>query len=348
MTLLRKTFTYSPGITLTKLLALEGLTLVLFYFTVQSITGYVAIASDSHPGFESRDVLSLLGSAALFLCALSLGVFLLVRTFRELQQSRARENFMNAVSHDLKTPLTLMQLYGETLLYQEVLSEEERKLYANILIRQSKKLTHLIDQVLDLSRIDKAHKWYCLQEGDLAPIVGETVKDYVPYLHQQGFSVEVDVAPHLPRVQFDRDAISKAVTNLLDNARKYSGEPKSIAVRLWSESDKVIFEVQDHGIGIPKDLHRRVFEPFYRVNPVTSHPTKRGHGLGLFLVGHIMQAHGGKIEVRSDKQWGSSFQLVFPIAETAAQPRFSFDSFQEQFRGAVAHGGGTSTDAGKG
>ncbi len=348
MTVLRKTYTYSPGITLTLLLALEALTLVLFYFTVQSITSYVAIASDSYPGFESRGFLSLLGSAALFLCALSLGVFLLVRAIRDLQLSQAREDFMDAVSHDLKTPLTLMQLYGETLLYQGLLSEEERKMYANIIVRQSKKLTHLIDQVLDLSRIEKNHKRYCLQEGDLAPAVGEAVKDYVPYLHQQGFSVEVEVAPRLPRVQFDRDAVSKAVINLLDNARKYSGEPKSIAIRLWSESDKVIFEVRDCGIGIPQDLQKKVFEPFYRVNPVTSHPTKRGHGLGLFLVGHIMEAHGGTIELRSDGQWGSRFQLVFPVVETAAQRQFSFDSFKEQLRGAAAHVVHTSTNAGKG
>ncbi len=348
MTVSWRIYIYSPKITLTLLLALEALTLVLFYFTVQSITGYVAITSDSYPGFESREFLSLLGSAALFLCALSLGVFLLVRTFRELQQSQAKEEFMNAVSHDLKTPLTLMQLYGETLLYQEVLSEEERKLYANIIIRQSKRLTHLIDQVLDFSRIDKAHKGYCLQEGDLAPAVEETVKNYVPYLHQQGFSVDVDVAPHVPRVQFDRDAVSKAVINLLDNARKYSSEAKSIAVRLWSESDKVIFEVRDHGIGIPQYLQKKVFEPFYRVNPVTTHPTTRGHGLGLFLVGHVMEAHGGKIEVRSDKHWGSRFQLVFPTAKTAAQRRFSFDSFKEQYAGAATYPGHTSTNAGKG
>ncbi len=346
MTVLRKTYTYSPGITLALLLALEALTLVLFYSTMHSITGYVAIASDSHPGFESRGFLSLLGSAALFLCALSLGVFLLVRAIRDLQQSQAREDFMNAVSHDLKTPLTLMQLYGETLLYQGLLSEEERKMYANIIVRQSKKLTHLIDQVLDLSRIEKAHKRYCLQEGDLAPAVGEAVKDYVPYLHQQGFSVEVEVAPRLPRVQFDRDAVSKAVINLLDNARKYSGEPKSIAIRLWSESDKVIFEVRDCGIGIPQDLQKKVFEPFYRVNPVTSHPTKRGHGLGLFLVGHIMEAHGGTIELRSDGQLGSRFQLVFPAVKKPAQSRFSFGYLKEQFAGAAAHTDHASTNAG--
>ncbi len=347
MSTLRPAYTYSLKTTLALLLALEALTLVLFYSTVQSITGYVAIASDSHPGFESREFLPLLGSAALFLCALSLGIFLLVRTLRDLQQSHAREDFMNAVSHDLKTPLTLMQLYGETLLYQGVLSEEERKMYANIIVRQSKKLTHLIDQVLDLSRIDKAHKWYCLQEGDLAPAVEETLKDYVPYLHQQGFSVAVDVAPGVPRVQFDRDAISKAVINLLDNARKYSGEPKSIAVRLWSEGDKVIFEVQDHGIGIPQDVQKRVFEPFYRVTPVTGHLATRGHGLGLFLVGHIMEAHGGTIEVRSDGQLGSRFQLVFPAAKTPAQSRFSFAHLKEQYAGAAAHTGHASTKAGE-
>jgi signal transduction histidine kinase len=209
-------------------------------------------------------------------------------------------------------------------------------------------LTHLIEQVLDLSRIERAHKRYCFQEGDLAPVVTETVEDYVEHLHQQGFSVETKLTHQVPHVRFDRKAVSQAVMNLLDNARKYSSDRKSIAVRLWSEEDQVIFEVEDHGIGIPKELQKEVFQPFFRVYPSNGHPMRRGHGLGLFLVGHIMEAHGGTIELRSDGQWGSRFQLVFPVVETAAQRQFSFDSFKEQLRGAAAHVGHPSTNASKG
>ncbi len=331
MTAWREKYLSSPIITLISLLALEGLILMLFYFAVQSIRD--TIVSGSHAWVDVQDIVFLIGSSVLFLFALYLGVFLFVRTFQDLRLSQVREDFMNAVSHDLKTPLTLVQLYGETLLYQEDLSEEDRKTYSRIIVRQSKRLTHLIEQVLDLSRIERAHKRYCFQEGDLAPVVTETVEDYVEHLHQQGFSVETKLTHQVPHVRFDRKAVSQAVMNLLDNARKYSGDRKSIAVRLWSEEDQVIFEVEDHGIGIPKELQKEVFQPFFRVYPSNGRPMRKGHGLGLFLVWHIMHAHGGKIEVNSDGKRGSRFRLVFPVAGRSEVSLFSFMSLQNALRG---------------
>ncbi len=331
MTTWRQDYFSSPKITLILLLALEGLTLTFFYFVVQSIRSYVTIVNESHQWASIHEVSWLIGSIALFVCALTVGVFLLVRTFRDLQMRQVREDFMNAVSHDLKTPLTLMQLYGETLLYHDDLSEDDRRTYSRIIVRQSKRLTNLIDQVLDLSRIEKAHKRYCLQEGDLAPVVVQTVEDYGEHLRQQGFSVETDITHHVPQVRFDENAVSQAVINLLDNARKYSRDSKSIAVRLWSEDDQVIFEVEDHGIGIPKELQKEVFQPFYRVSSNGS-SRRRGHGLGLFLVWHTMHAHGGKIEVKSGRERGSRFRLVFPVMEKSAPRPFSVLSPQNTLR----------------
>jgi two-component system phosphate regulon sensor histidine kinase PhoR len=315
MTSWRQKYLSSPKVALISLLALEGITLMLFYLAVQSIRA--TLVSGSHAWADIQEILFLMGSTLFFLSALGLGVFLFVRTFQNLHLSQVREDFMNAISHDLKTPLTLVQLYGETLLYQDDLSAEDRKTYSHIIVRQSKRLTHLIEQVLDLSRIERAHKRYCFQEGDLAPVVTETVEDYVEHLHQQGFSVETKLTHQVP----------------LDNARKYSGDRKSIAVRLWSEEDQVIFEVEDHGIGIPKELQKEVFQPFFRVYPSNGRPMRKGHGLGLFLVWHIMHAHGGKIEVISDGERGSRFRLVFPVAGRSEVSLFSFMSLQNALRG---------------
>jgi signal transduction histidine kinase len=148
MTAWRQDYLSSPKIALILLLTLEGLTLMFLYLAVQSIRGYVTIVNASHEWASVHEVSLLIGSIALFVCALTVGVFLFVRTFRDLQMRQMREEFMNAVSHDLKTPLTLMQLYGETLLYHQDLSEEDRKTYSQIIVRQSKRLTNLIDQVL--------------------------------------------------------------------------------------------------------------------------------------------------------------------------------------------------------
>lgn len=332
MTTWRQDYLNSPKTALILLLAFEGLTLTFFYYAVQSIRGYVTIVNASHKWASVHEVSLLIGSIALFVCALTVGVFLLVRTLQDLQMRQVREDFMNAVSHDLKTPLTLMQLYGETLLYHEDLSEEDRRTYSQIIVRQSKRLTNLIDQVLDLSRIEKAHKRYSLQEGDLAPVVAQTVEDYGQHLRQQGFSVKTYIAHGVPHVRFDENAVSQAVMNLLDNARKYSRDSKSIAVRLWSEDGQVILEVEDHGIGIPKELQKEVFQPFYRVKPSNGSPRRRGHGLGLFLVWHTMHAHGGKIEVKSGRDQGSRFRLVFPVMERSAPSPFSLLSFQNTLR----------------
>ncbi|MCZ6878034.1 MAG: HAMP domain-containing sensor histidine kinase [Acidobacteria bacterium] len=331
MTTWRQDYFSSPKIALILLLALEGLTLTFFYFVIQSVRSYVTLVNNSQEWASVYEVSLLIGSVTLFVCALTVGIFLLVRTFRDLQMRQVREEFMNAVSHDLKTPLTLMQLYGETLLYHDDLSEDDRRTYSRIIVRQSKRLTNLIDQVLDLSRIEKAHKSYCLQEGDLAPVVVQTVEDYGEHLRQQGFSVEMDITHHVPQVRFDENAVSQAVMNLLDNARKYSRDSKSIAVRLWSENDQVIVEVQDHGIGIPKEVQKEVFQPFYRVSSNGS-SMKRGHGLGLFLVWHTMHAHGGKIEVKSGRERGSRFRLVFPVMGKSAPSPFSGLSLHNTLR----------------
>jgi two-component system phosphate regulon sensor histidine kinase PhoR len=133
---------------------------------------------------------------------------------------------------------------------------------------------------------------------------------------RQGFSIEADLATSLPPVLFDADALSEAVLNLMDNAAKYSGESKFIAVRLHSENSKIIFEVEDHGIGIPANERETIFQQFYRGQNGAG---KGGYGLGLFLVKHIMDAHGGSIELESEVGRGSRFRLIFPIRASGAE-----------------------------
>lgn len=260
-----------------------------------------------------RGILVFAGSTILIFCVLILGVFLLMRDVsRELKLGRLRADFISSVSHELKTPLTLIRLYGETLLHGKRSREKERKSYYQIITRESERLSHLIEKVLDFSRIDRGQKQYNLQEGDVAPVVARTVEVYGEYLMRQGFSVKTDLAAHLPPVQFDPDAISEAILNLMDNAAKFAGESKFVGVRLRSDDNQVVFEVEDHGIGIPPGEHEKIFRQFYRAPGRTG---KGGYGLGLFLVKHIMDAHGGKIELESEPGCGSLFRLIFPVRE---------------------------------
>ena len=257
-----------------------------------------------------RDLAVYAGSTILVLTVLALGVFLLLRDVsRETQLNRLRSDFVSGVSHELKTPLTVIRLYTETMLEDDGFRPEERRGFHEIILRESERLTQLVEKALDFGRIDRREKQYQLETGNLASCIAQTVDVYGEFLKRRGFAVETDLATSLPPIVFDRDAVAQAVVNLLDNAAKYSGDSRFIGVRLSSEDSVAVFEVEDRGIGIPPDEREKIFEQFYRSRARSG---KGGYGLGLFLVRHIMTAHGGRAEVRSEPGRGSRFRLVFP------------------------------------
>jgi signal transduction histidine kinase len=278
-----------------------------FPFWELSLTAAPARPATSSPG---RDVVIFAGSTVLVLSVLALGVLLLLRDVsRETQLNRLRSDFVSGVSHELKTPLTLIRLYTETLLDEEQFRPEERRGFYQIILRESERLTHLIEKALDFGRIERREKQYHLEEGNLAPFIAQTIQVYGEYLKRRGFSVETKLATAVPLVAFDPDAVAQAVVNLLDNAAKYSGDSKFVGVRLLAENSAVVFEVADRGIGIPAEEREKIFRQFYRSGTRSG---KGGYGLGLYLVKHIMDAHGGRVEVQTEVGRGSRFRLVFP------------------------------------
>ena len=251
------------------------------------------------------------GAMAVLLLVLSAGVVILHRDLsRESRMSRLRSDFVNGVTHELKTPVTIMRLYGETLLQQRDLEEPQRRDFYRIISRESARLGRLVDQVLTFSRVERGDARYELQEADPAPVIAGVVDDYSDWLEHAGFSVDRDLPVSMPLVRFDAAALSQAVVNLLDNAAKYSGSSRRIVVRLAAAGDQVTFEVEDHGPGIPAAEHDRIFDRFYRV---PNESGRGGSGLGLFMVRHIMEAHGGRADVDSAPGRGSTFRLVFPV-----------------------------------
>jgi signal transduction histidine kinase len=248
----------------------------------------------------------------LVLSLLLMGVVLLIRDLsRDARMNQVRADFVGAVSHELKTPLTVIRLYGETLLEDGDFSAAERREMYQIITRESDRLTQLIEKVLAFSKIDRGEKQYHLQEADLASVVSRTVETYEQYFKRRGFALETQLAAELPLVRFDENAVSQALVNLLDNAAKYSRENKSIAVRTYASNGWAVLEVEDHGIGIPHEEQQKIFDRFYRVGNAMA---KGGYGLGLYLVRHIMDAHQGRVELESELQQGSRFRLVFPVA----------------------------------
>ncbi|RPI01586.1 MAG: sensor histidine kinase [Calditrichaeota bacterium] len=166
--------------------------------------------------------------------------------------------------------------------------------------------------MLDFSKIESRRKEYHQSPNDLAQLLHQVLDMYHHNFEQNGFIISTSIAPDLPSLNIDAEAVTQAIVNLLDNAMKYSGDQKKIAVDLYQRDHEVILSITDQGIGIPQPEFKKIFQKFYRVGDSLVHNTK-GSGLGLSLVDHIMKVHQGKVELESSVGKGSTFSLIFPI-----------------------------------
>jgi signal transduction histidine kinase len=285
--------------------AFPGLTLAI------KLRGTTVAALGQH--FVRTSFLTL-GGLSLLLAG---GIFLTFRNVsREMALARLKSDFVSNVSHELRTPLSLIRLYAETLEMGRVSGEEKRQEYYRIIRKESERLTGLINNILDFSRIEAGRKEYDFRETDIAELVRNTLDSYRYQIEQHGFTFEQEIASDLPPVRVDREAIARSLLNLVNNSLKYSSEKKYLRVNLYRENGSVRLEVIDHGIGIPRQEQRKIFEKFYRVGDPLVHNSK-GSGLGLSLVRHIIQAHGGEIRVDSDPGQGSKFVITLPTQPPA-------------------------------
>ena len=257
----------------------------------------------------------------LVLTALSIvlvgGIFLTYRNIsREMNLARLKSDFVANVSHELRTPLALIRLYAETLELGRLTAQEKYQEYFRIIREESERLTALINNILDFSRIEAGRKEYDFKETDLAELVRSTLDSYRFQIEQNGFAFEENIASNIPPVRVDREAIARSLLNLVNNALKYSKDQKFIGVSLYRANGSVKLEVRDRGIGIPPNEQDRIFEKFYRCGDPLVHNVK-GSGLGLSLVRHIARAHGGDVSVESVPQKGSKFTIALPIDTTA-------------------------------
>ena len=251
----------------------------------------------------------ILGGLSLVLAA---GIYLTYRNVsKEMALARLKSDFVSNVSHELRTPLSLIRLYAETLEMGRVKSHEKYHEYYQIIRKESERLTSLINNILDFSRIEAGRKEYDFRETDLGELVHNTLDSYRYQIEQNGFTFEEKVEP-VPPMRVDREAMARSLVNLVNNALKYSQDRKFIGVNLYRENGRVKLEVIDHGIGIPQQEQGRIFEKFYRVGDPLVHNTK-GSGLGLSLVRHIVQAHGGDVSVDSAPGQGSKFTISLPV-----------------------------------
>ncbi|MBN1388890.1 MAG: GHKL domain-containing protein [Bacteroidales bacterium] len=273
----------------------------------------------SHPGIKAiekvtRREIFFYGVLLSVIVALMLfGAVMIARDIsREAETNRLKTEFVNNISHELKTPLTLIRLYGETLERKENLTDKEKKECYNIITKESERLSHMINNVLDFSRIETGRKEFNLKKGYLQDVISDTLESYSYHLEKKGFTIHSDIARDLPEMSFDGEAMASVLVNLLSNAIKFSPEEKEVTVKLFRDKGNAVLQVADKGIGIVPGEVSRVFQRFYRSEnkPVSE---TRGSGLGLTLVKHIVDAHGGRIDVESEVGKGSTFTVNIPL-----------------------------------
>jgi len=275
-------------------------------------------ASIKYPGKTVADMsnkfllynYTVLGALSLFMIG---GILLTYRNIsREMKLAKLKSDFVANVSHELRTPLALIRLYAETLELGRLNSKEKYQEYFRIIREESERLTALINNILDFSRIEAGRKEYEFKETNLAELVRSTLESYRFQIEQHGFSFEENISNDVPPVTVDREAIARSLLNLVNNALKYSRDKKYIGVNLYRSNGSVNLEVCDHGIGISPDEQEKIFEKFYRCGDPLVHNIK-GSGLGLSLVRHIARAHGGDVTVVSAPEEGSKFTIALPI-----------------------------------
>ena len=246
---------------------------------------------------------------------LAFGLVLTIRSVsHELELARMKSDFVSTVSHEFKSPLTSIRQLSEMLQSGRVPSEERRQQYYDVLLEQSERLALLTDNILSLAKIEEGRAEFAFETTDISALLANVVSSFQERVRHEGFDIELNIQGQIPHAAVDRTALSQAITNLLDNAIKYSGDSRKVAVRAAAEEPFVIIAVQDFGVGIKKEDTDRVFERFFRGGDELTR-TVKGSGLGLTLVKEIVEAHRGKVLVESEPGKGSVFSIRLPLSQ---------------------------------
>jgi signal transduction histidine kinase len=234
-------------------------------------------------------------------------------TQRLEELNKLKSYFVSSVSHDLKTPLTSIKMFAELLRNGNNISKQDATDYLEIIEGESERLTRLINNVLDFSRIERGVKEYHFTDIELNSLVRHVLKTMHYQFKIEKCIVNTNFCSTDCYLTADKDAVTEALVNLISNSIKYSYETKEITVSTFRQDGSVALRVEDRGIGISEKDVARIFEPFYRAKEGSTQGTG-GAGLGLAIVKHILDAHNGKVLIQSTPGKGSNFTLLFPLS----------------------------------
>jgi two-component system phosphate regulon sensor histidine kinase PhoR len=261
---------------------------------------------------DDRNKMNIILLITLFVLMIGTAVYLYINFKKEIELAQIKADFVANVSHELRTPLSLIQMFADTLALGRVRTEEKKHEYYEILSRETERLSKIVNKILNFSKLE-AGKWkFNFINISLNETIQNIYDTYKFHLQNNDCTFSVKLDNDLPPFLGDSEAISEAVINLIDNAIKFSGDSKHIEITTGRDDDNIFVAVIDQGIGISSSDQEKIFDKFFRVSTGNVHNVK-GTGLGLSLVKHIVDAHKGKIELKSELGKGTSIKLLFPI-----------------------------------
>jgi signal transduction histidine kinase len=287
-------------------------------FRPTALAGFLALGKKKSGERFTRDDLELLqtmaGELALNLERISLQeevIFERAEKEKLDELSRLKTEFISTVSHELRTPMSSIHGITEILQEQKVKGKVKRGELLDLMASETGRLSRLLHNILDFAKIEQQVKSYDFQKADIRPLIEDAVKLFHYRLDSEGFVLRIHLPEHPVYSKIDRDAVMQALTNLIDNAIKYSPCEREITIRLVEQKKHIEIQVEDKGMGISVDEQEKIFKEFYRTADASEHNTK-GVGLGLKIIKHIMAVHKGDVKIESQPNKGSTFILIFP------------------------------------
>jgi signal transduction histidine kinase len=236
-------------------------------------------------------------------------------TTREMMLARQQSDFVSAVSHEFRTPLTSMRHLTDLLVRDGIPSEVRKEQYYGLLANETERLHRMVEGLLSFGRIEAGAYAWRLEPADVGEMVYGIVDEFRKDPAADGREIVMEVVSSLPSARVDREALSRALWNLLENAAKYSDPGKAIRVFVRKQQDSLLVGVEDEGVGIPASEREKIFHKFVR-GADAKRTGIRGVGIGLALVQRIIEAHGGSVRVKSEPGRGSTFTLIIPCLES--------------------------------
>jgi signal transduction histidine kinase len=281
-------------------------------FPPWTIKIYQTSPSEAERQFGLRRNIYILSVVIVIVAILFGGIMAIRGTAKELRLAKLKSEFVSTVSHEFRTPLTSIRYLAELLQRGRVKEEEKKQQYYESITHESERLSRLIENILDFSKIEAGMKEYEFEDTDVAEMCRDVVSRFQEQVNSLDFTLESDIVEGLPNIFADKEAFPRALFNLLDNAVKYSGDSRKIRFRAWSDQEYIYLKVEDQGIGIKKEEQERVFKKFYRSGNIQK-STIKGSGIGLTIVSHIVEAHGGEVILESEPGKGTEVTIQLPI-----------------------------------